>query len=142
VPAANQVELHEASDGLADLALVGVGRGGVDGAVASGDRGLDRGGGFRRRGLEHTEIDPAGPPVRRRSDQKERGDDGTWLITGCSTGLVPIPGTRRLERLDENLGAVAIDLTADDLAAIDAAAAEITVQGDRYPEAMQRMIDR
>jgi len=64
-----------------------------------------------------------------------------WLLAQ-RPWIVPIPGTRRLERLDENLGAVAIDLTADDLAAIDAAAAEITVQGDRYPEAMQRMIDR
>jgi aryl-alcohol dehydrogenase-like predicted oxidoreductase len=55
---------------------------------------------------------------------------------------VPIPGTRRLERLDENLGAVQIELTPSDLDAIDTAAAAITVVGDRYPEAMQRMIDR
>jgi aryl-alcohol dehydrogenase-like predicted oxidoreductase len=47
--------------------------------------------------------------------------------------IVPIPGTRRLERLDENLGAVVVGLTADDLAAIDTAAAGITVHGDRYP---------
>ena len=64
-----------------------------------------------------------------------------WLLAQ-QPWIVPIPGTRRLERLDENLGALEVDLTADDLAAIDAAAAEITVQGDRYPEAMQRMIDR
>jgi aryl-alcohol dehydrogenase-like predicted oxidoreductase len=64
-----------------------------------------------------------------------------WLLAQ-QPWIVPIPGTRRLERLEENLGAVQIDLTADDLAAIDAAAAEITVLGDRYPEAMQRMIDR
>ena len=43
------------------------------------------------------------------------------------------PGTRRLERLNENLGAADIHLTADDLAAIDTAATEITVLGDRYP---------
>ena len=64
-----------------------------------------------------------------------------WLLAK-RPWIVPIPGTRRLERLDENLGAVAVDLTTDDLATIDAAAADITVQGDRYPEAMQRMIDR
>jgi aryl-alcohol dehydrogenase-like predicted oxidoreductase len=64
-----------------------------------------------------------------------------WLLAQ-RPWIVPIPGTRRLERLEENLGAVEITLTTDDLAAIDTAAAEITVQGERYPEAMQRMIDR
>jgi aryl-alcohol dehydrogenase-like predicted oxidoreductase len=56
--------------------------------------------------------------------------------------IVPIPGTRRLERLEENLGATQVELTPSDLDAIDTAAAEIRVVGDRYPEAMQRMIDR
>ena len=55
---------------------------------------------------------------------------------------VPIPGTRRLERLDENLGAADLDLTPEDLAELDEASTNIQVQGDRYPEAMQRMIDR
>jgi aryl-alcohol dehydrogenase-like predicted oxidoreductase len=64
-----------------------------------------------------------------------------WLLAQ-KPWIVPIPGTRRLERLEENLGAVQVELTASDAAAIDAAAAEITVVGDRYPEAMQRMIDR
>ena len=64
-----------------------------------------------------------------------------WLLAQ-RPWIVPIPGTRRLERLDENLGAVAVGLTADDLGAIDTAAAGITVQGERYPEAMQKMIDR
>jgi aryl-alcohol dehydrogenase-like predicted oxidoreductase len=64
-----------------------------------------------------------------------------WLLAQ-RPWIVPIPGTRRLERLDENLGALQVDLTTEDLATIDAAAADITVQGDRYPEAMQRMIDR
>jgi aryl-alcohol dehydrogenase-like predicted oxidoreductase len=64
-----------------------------------------------------------------------------WLLAQ-KPWIVPIPGTRRLERLDENLGATDIHLTADDLTAIDTAAAAITVQGDRYPEAMQKMIDR
>jgi aryl-alcohol dehydrogenase-like predicted oxidoreductase len=64
-----------------------------------------------------------------------------WLLAQ-KPWIVPIPGTRRLERLEENLGAAQVELTAGDLAAIDAAAAGITVQGDRYPEAMQQMIDR
>jgi aryl-alcohol dehydrogenase-like predicted oxidoreductase len=64
-----------------------------------------------------------------------------WLLAQ-KPWIVPIPGTRRVERLDENLGAAELELTADDLAEIDAAAAEITVEGDRYPEAMQRLIDR
>ena len=64
-----------------------------------------------------------------------------WLLAQ-KPWIVPIPGTRRLERLDENLGAVQVELTTSDLDAIDTAAAAITVVGDRYPEAMQRMIDR
>ncbi len=64
-----------------------------------------------------------------------------WLLAQ-RPWIVPIPGTRRLERLEENLGAVQVELTAGELAAIDPAAAQIIVHGDRYPEAMQRMIDR
>jgi aryl-alcohol dehydrogenase-like predicted oxidoreductase len=64
-----------------------------------------------------------------------------WLLAQ-KPWIVPIPGTRRLQRLDENLGAAELRLTAADLAEIDAAAAEITISGERYPEAMQRMIDR
>ena len=64
-----------------------------------------------------------------------------WLLAQ-RPWIVPIPGTRRLERLQENLGALQVQLTPGDLAEIDAAAAEITVVGARYPEAMQRMIDR
>ncbi|MEP6853119.1 MAG: aldo/keto reductase [bacterium] len=64
-----------------------------------------------------------------------------WLLAQKSW-IVPIPGTRRIERLNENLGAATLILTADDLAGIDTSAAEIIVQGDRYPDAMQRMIDR
>jgi aryl-alcohol dehydrogenase-like predicted oxidoreductase len=45
----------------------------------------------------------------------------------------------RLSRLDENIGAASIDLTADDLRAIDTAAAKITVEGDRYPEHLEQM---
>ena len=64
-----------------------------------------------------------------------------WLLAQ-RPWIVPIPGTRRLERLEENLGAADVQLSADDLAEIDAAADKITVVGDRYPEAMQQMINR
>ena len=64
-----------------------------------------------------------------------------WLLAQ-RPWIAPIPGTRRLERLQENLGAVDVKLAPGDLAAIGAAADEITVVGDRYPEAMQRMVDR
>jgi aryl-alcohol dehydrogenase-like predicted oxidoreductase len=56
--------------------------------------------------------------------------------------IVPIPGTTKLTRLEENLGAADLELSADDLREIDAAASRIEVQGARYPEASQRMIDR
>jgi aryl-alcohol dehydrogenase-like predicted oxidoreductase len=64
-----------------------------------------------------------------------------WLLAQ-KPWIVPIPGTRRLERLKENLGAADAGLTPDDLAALSAAADEITLVGARYPEAMQQMIDR
>jgi len=64
-----------------------------------------------------------------------------WLLAQ-RPWIAPIPGTRRLERLEENLGALEVQLTAEDLSAIGAASAEITVVGARYPEAMQKMIDR
>ena len=64
-----------------------------------------------------------------------------WLLAQ-KPWIVPIPGTRRLARLEENLGAADVDLTADDLAAIGAAADEITVVGERYPAALQQLIDR
>jgi aryl-alcohol dehydrogenase-like predicted oxidoreductase len=64
-----------------------------------------------------------------------------WLLAQ-RPWIVPIPGTRRLERLEENLGAIQVELTDDDLTAIEGAATDITVVGDRYPEAMQQMIDR
>jgi aryl-alcohol dehydrogenase-like predicted oxidoreductase len=64
-----------------------------------------------------------------------------WLLAQ-RPWIVPIPGTRRIERLDENLGAAEVQLSADDLAELDAASTSVQVQGARYPEAMQRMIDR
>ena len=56
--------------------------------------------------------------------------------------IVPIPGTTKLHRLEENLGAVNVELTPDDLREIDAAASSIMIQGHRYSEGSQKMIDR
>jgi aryl-alcohol dehydrogenase-like predicted oxidoreductase len=64
-----------------------------------------------------------------------------WLLAQ-KPWIVPIPGTTKLQRLEENIGAAAIQLTADDLREIDVAAAKITVQGARYTEHLDRMVDR
>jgi aryl-alcohol dehydrogenase-like predicted oxidoreductase len=64
-----------------------------------------------------------------------------WLLAQ-QPWIVPIPGTRRLERLTENLGAADIALTDEDLREIDDAAADIEVQGARYPDFMKRLIGR
>jgi aryl-alcohol dehydrogenase-like predicted oxidoreductase len=64
-----------------------------------------------------------------------------WLLAQ-KPWIVPIPGTKRLERLDENIGAVAVKLTPDDLRDIEDATSEITVQGARYPEQLERMTGR
>jgi len=61
-----------------------------------------------------------------------------WLLAQ-KPWIVPIPGTRKLERLEENLAAVAVELTPDDLREIDSAASRITVQRARYPERLERM---
>jgi aryl-alcohol dehydrogenase-like predicted oxidoreductase len=64
-----------------------------------------------------------------------------WLLAQKSW-IVPIPGTTKLHRLDENIGAVAIELTSDDLREIDSAAAQIEVQGARYPEKLEQLTGR
>jgi aryl-alcohol dehydrogenase-like predicted oxidoreductase len=64
-----------------------------------------------------------------------------WLLAQ-KPWIVPIPGTRKLERLDENLGAVAVELTTDDLREIERASSKIKVQGARYPEKLDRMTGR
>jgi aryl-alcohol dehydrogenase-like predicted oxidoreductase len=64
-----------------------------------------------------------------------------WLLAQ-KPWIVPIPGTTKLDRLDENLGAAAIELTADDLREIETAASKITVQGARYPEHLEQMTGR
>jgi len=60
-----------------------------------------------------------------------------WLLAQ-RPWIVPIPGTTKLHRLEENIGALSVELTPDDLREIDAAASEIKVQGARYPEEMER----
>src|SRR5271154_3416353 len=61
-----------------------------------------------------------------------------WLLAQ-KPWIVPIPGTTKLHRLDENIGAAALELTADDLREIDGAASEIKVHGARYPERLEKM---
>ena len=64
-----------------------------------------------------------------------------WLLAQ-KPWIVPIPGTTKLHRLEENIGAASVELTPDDLREIDEAASQITVQGARYPENLERMTGR
>ena len=64
-----------------------------------------------------------------------------WLLTQ-KPWIVPIPGSRKLERLDENIGALAVDFTSDDLREIESAFSKITVQGARYPQDIERQTNR
>jgi aryl-alcohol dehydrogenase-like predicted oxidoreductase len=64
-----------------------------------------------------------------------------WLLAQ-KPWIVPIPGTTKLQRLEENIGSVSIELTRDDLREIEGAAAKITVQGARYPEHIEAMSNR
>jgi aryl-alcohol dehydrogenase-like predicted oxidoreductase len=64
-----------------------------------------------------------------------------WLLAK-KPWIVPIPGTTRLSRLEENLGGAALELTAEDVDALEAASSAIQVKGDRYPATHQRLIDR
>ena len=64
-----------------------------------------------------------------------------WLLAR-KPWIVPIPGTRKLERLEENIGAAALELTPDDLREIEEAAANIAVEGARYPEHLEKMTGR
>jgi pyridoxine 4-dehydrogenase len=65
----------------------------------------------------------------------------TWLLAQ-QPWIVPIPGTTKLHRLDENLGAAALAITPEDVRTIEDAVSTIEVQGARYPEHLQRMVDR
>jgi aryl-alcohol dehydrogenase-like predicted oxidoreductase len=64
-----------------------------------------------------------------------------WLLAQ-KPWIVPIPGTTKLARLEENIGAAAVELTPDDLRDIATAASQITVQGARYPEHIEQMTGR
>ncbi|WP_243302375.1 aldo/keto reductase [Geothrix oryzisoli] len=64
-----------------------------------------------------------------------------WLLAQ-KPWIVPIPGTTKLHRLEENLGGAALDLTAEDLKAIETAAAQVELQGARYPEHLQKLVGR
>ena len=64
-----------------------------------------------------------------------------WLLAQ-KPWMVPIPGTTKLDRLDENIGAVSVELTPDDLRDIENATSKITVEGARYPEKLEQMTGR
>jgi aryl-alcohol dehydrogenase-like predicted oxidoreductase len=64
-----------------------------------------------------------------------------WLLAQ-KPWIAPIPGTTKIHRLEENIGAARVELTPEDLREIESAASKITLQGARYPEQMERMIDR
>jgi aryl-alcohol dehydrogenase-like predicted oxidoreductase len=64
-----------------------------------------------------------------------------WLLSR-KPWIVPIPGTTKLHRLEENIGAASVELTADDLGEIETALANVTVQGDRYPAHLQQRVGR
>ena len=64
-----------------------------------------------------------------------------WLLSQ-KPWIVPIPGTTKLHRLDENLGSASLELTSNDIQEIESAASKITVQGARYPEHLQRLVGR
>jgi aryl-alcohol dehydrogenase-like predicted oxidoreductase len=64
-----------------------------------------------------------------------------WLLAQ-KPWIVPIPGTTKLARLEENIGAAAVELTSDDLGGVESAASKITVQGARYPEQIEQMTGR
>ena len=64
-----------------------------------------------------------------------------WLL-GQKPWIVPIPGTTKLHRLEENLGAADVELTASDLRSIESAVSKVEVQGARYPEHLQKLVGR
>ena len=64
-----------------------------------------------------------------------------WLLAQ-KPWIVPIPGTAKLERVEENIGAVALQLRPDDLRELDSLTSRVAVQGGRYPEELERMTNR
>ncbi|MGC8493532.1 MAG: aldo/keto reductase, partial [Syntrophobacteraceae bacterium] len=64
-----------------------------------------------------------------------------WLLSQ-KPWIVPIPGTTKLHRLDENIGSLSVELTSDDLIEIDTVSSKIAVEGARYPEELEKMTGR
>ena len=64
-----------------------------------------------------------------------------WLLAQ-KPWIVPIPGTTKLQRLEENIGALTVELTSSDLRDIESAASKIEIKGERYPEELERMTNR
>ena len=64
-----------------------------------------------------------------------------WLLAQ-KPWIVPIPGTTKLHRLEENIGAAAVELTPEDLRQLETAASKIAVRGARYPEELQKLVGR
>ncbi len=79
--------------------------------------------------------------IARRKEATQAQIALAWLLAQ-QPWIVPIPGTAKLHRLDENLGAAAVNLTSDDLREIDGAASRITVQGARLPEEILKLSGR
>jgi len=94
--------------------------------------------GFRKANLAVVEL-LAGIAARKQATPAQIAL--AWLLAR-KPWIVPIPGTTQQHRLEENVGAAAVALSAAEMAEIEAAAAKIPVVGDRYAEAQQRMIDR
>jgi aryl-alcohol dehydrogenase-like predicted oxidoreductase len=97
------------------------------------------------RKANQTLVDLLGKIAEKRNDYSIKATPAqialAWLLAR-KPWIVPIPGTRKLERLEENIGAVAVELTPDDLREIDSAASQITIQGARYPEELERTTGR
>ena len=98
--------------------------------------------GFRRKPGRRTRLlSICWGPIAKRKNATPAQIALAWLLAQ-KPWIVPIPGTTKLSRLEENIGAVAIELTADDLREIDAAASKIKVEGNRYPEHLEKMTGR
>jgi aryl-alcohol dehydrogenase-like predicted oxidoreductase len=94
---------------------------------------------------ENRKANQALVDLLQRIAQRKRVTSGqialAWLLAQ-KPWIVPIPGTTKVHRLEENIGAAEVELTPDDLREIEGAAAQITIHGARYPEAMERMSNR
>ena len=94
---------------------------------------------------ENRKANQALVDLLQRIAQRKRVTSGqialAWLLAQ-KPWIVPIPGTTKVHRLEENIGAADVELTPDDLREIEGAAAQITIHGARYPEAMERMSNR